>query len=242
MIKKLTPLIKTYLIKYYTKLFGIKGEIKNIYKSTAQLKRSKLSKDDCKKIIQIMDNIIINNPDDKVWSDQFESDVRIFNFEKYIGDYLEKFEVDRWIEAVNLYLGRNCKSWCLMANRIKPMKGNLGSGGGFHRDSPYSHQVKFIWYLTDVSSDNGPFEYLPMSHRDFAKQKGRSLGDLRFSKVEEDVVEVTADSGSLLICDTLCIHRGKPIKSGVRYAITLYTMPTNTGIKKLLSDSGLNPY
>src|SRR3546814_14658032 len=38
------------------------------------------------------------------------------------------------------YVGRSTKSWLLMANRLLPKDGNLGSGGGLHRDSPFSHQ------------------------------------------------------------------------------------------------------
>jgi ectoine hydroxylase-related dioxygenase (phytanoyl-CoA dioxygenase family) len=48
---------------------------------------------------------------------------------------------------------------------IRHREGNLGSGAGWHRDSPFSHQFKALLYLSDVTEDNGPFEFIEGSHR-----------------------------------------------------------------------------
>jgi predicted 2-oxoglutarate/Fe(II)-dependent dioxygenase YbiX len=39
---------------------------------------------------------------------------------------------------------------------------------------------------------------------------------------ESQIVTATAKAGTLVLFDTNCIHRGKPIQSGFRYAITNY--------------------
>ena len=39
---------------------------------------------------------------------------------------------------------------------------------------------------------------------------------------EKQIVEAIGSAGTLVIFDTNCIHRGKPIESGTRYAITNY--------------------
>jgi hypothetical protein len=45
----------------------------------------------------------------------------------------------------------------------------------------------------------------------------------------------------MLVCDTKCIHSGKPIEKGVRYAVTLYTLPTEDGAADLFRKSQIDP-
>ena len=46
-----------------------------------------------------------------------------------------------------------------MANKLIYKKGNLGSGGGWHRDTFFKKQLKFIIYLSDVGEKNGELFY-----------------------------------------------------------------------------------
>lgn len=116
-------------------------------------------------------------------------------------------------------------------------EGNLGSGSGWHRDSPFAHQFKTLMYLTDVTSDNGPFEYIKGSHtykscKAVSKHLRKRLSDKRFtedevneivnSSVVPPVTECIAEAGSLVVVDTRGIHRGKPMVAGERKAITRY--------------------
>ena len=80
-----------------------------------------------------------------------------------------------------------------LAGHLKFESNNLGSGGGWHRDSPFTNQIKTIVYLTDVSSNNGPFEYLVGSHKRsfYAKLKNRwaiELNRMRFTNQEIDKI------------------------------------------------------
>lgn len=127
--------------------------------------------------------------------------------------------------------------WFQLLGRITYKEGNLGSGSGWHRDSPFRHQFKFILYLIDVDESNGPFEYILGSHKisniyKIARLLGISLSKYRFSDEEINQVltknkklTVTGKKGTLLIADTRGIHRGKPLLQGMRMAITRYYFP-----------------
>ncbi|GAK94366.1 hypothetical protein JCM19298_1494 [Nonlabens ulvanivorans] len=125
----------------------------------------------------------------------------------------------------------------LLLGWITSGKGNLGSGGGWHRDSPFAHQFKTILYLTDVTEDNGPFQFVEGSNNwrnnlSVAKALGKSLSDYRFTNddiellVKKGVIKepqtFTSKAGGLIIADTRGLHRGKPIEVGERLAVTRY--------------------
>jgi len=122
-----------------------------------------------------------------------------------------------------------------MLNKIHAGKGNLGSGEGWHRDSPLSPQFKAILYITDVNSDNGPFQYVPKTHTykgilDIATLLNTSIADYRYKDLDiEKILDAgyemksfTAKKGTLLLADTRGIHRGKVIEMDYRIALTRY--------------------
>jgi hypothetical protein len=116
--------------------------------------------------------------------------------------------------------------------------GNQGSGEGWHRDA-FLRQFKAILYLSDVGPKNGPFQFVKDSY-----QPGQVLRDIwkgglrymqyRLSELEVDrIIEgsperlstYTAKAGTLILVDTSSIHRGMPIQTGTRYALTNYYFP-----------------
>ena len=123
-----------------------------------------------------------------------------------------------------------------MANKIIPNAANLGSGGGWHRDSVNVKQFKAILYLSDVGDKNGPFQYLEgtqfkKSVLDGIIKHGFKYNHNRFSEEEIAVLiqtgnyplhTFTAKQGTLLLVDTSGVHRGMPISEGHRYALTNY--------------------
>lgn len=132
---------------------------------------------------------------------------------------MKHFEVPRRIDAIDAFVGRKTKSWFLMASLLLPKDNSIGSGGGLHRASPFSNQVKCIWYLYDVTTENDPFQSFPETRfKPMKTRKDYPLGESRFDSVSHELVE--AKAGSLLACDTKGIYSGKPIKKGVRYAVT----------------------
>lgn len=218
--------IKAMLAFFWMRFFAGKGELKVLLTDTGKVFPSALPLFVCERLVDLIEEIANAPEHPRVWCDKLSSDTRIWGFENDIGDLVQYFELERWIGAVDAYTGRKTRSWCLMANRVIPKNKNLGSGGGLHRDSPFFHQVKCIWYLNDVGTENGPFHYLPQTNVDLIRNKRfYPLGESRFHEVIDGTREVHASAGGLLVCDTKCIHGGKPIVKGVRYAVTLYTSP-----------------
>lgn len=222
--------------------FASRGEFRELKEKTAVVLPNILPRQACKEMIARIDAMADDIAHPRVWRDNVGSDTRVFGFEQEIPEFMNYFEVQRRIAAVDAYTGRKTKSWFLMANRVLPKEHNLGSGGGLHRDSPFSHQVKCIWYLSNVTTENGPFQYVPDTHFNLMQtRKDYPLGKSRFDNVAHELVEATAEAGSLLICDTKCIHGGKPIQYGARYAVTLYTSPKEDGAAEIFSKSGIKP-
>jgi phytanoyl-CoA dioxygenase PhyH len=130
-------------------------------------------------------------------------------------------------------------AWFQMLGKIAFRDSNLGSGSGWHRDSPFSHQFKAILYLSDVDDENGPFEYIPGSHLkdrvdEVATFLGMPMRQYRFSDEHVERLEnaglgrrvaVTGAKGSLLLADSRGLHRGKPLRKGGRLAVTRYYFP-----------------
>jgi hypothetical protein len=109
------------------------------------------------------------------------------------------------------------------------------SGEGWHRDSFFS-QFKSMVYLTDVNEENGPFEILVGSHRLEQILKDIKTADLNcmqnrlsdnevdklIAKHPERLKTFIAPAGTLILFNSSTIHRGRPIKSGQRIAMTNY--------------------
>jgi len=163
-----------------------------------------------------------------VWTDSQNSDNRIYGIDILDPFFKEIFESEDLKKIYNNYISSKYKYSFVMANKLEFKKNNLGSGGGWHRDTFFSKQLKFILYLTDVSHQNGAFEYIPKSHF-----KSYKLKDLLFrfkqknirryaEKNFKNVRQITGKAGDLIIVDTSGIHRGSPIKNGERIALTNY--------------------
>ena len=94
----------------------------------------------------------------------------------------------------------------------------------YHFDMDRVKWLKFFIYLTDVTSDNGPHCYIAGSHQIGGKPK--ELLELGYARIpDKDIAkfyptekffEVTAPKGTIVVGDTLCFHKGKPLKQGDR--------------------------
>ena len=156
-------------------------------------------------------------------------------------DLLEKqFSMDNSMNLPNqiaseFYRGKF--HWFQMLGAIDFSSGNLGSGSGWHRDSPFSHQFKFILYLSDVTVETGPFEYIKGSHttkaiKEYSKYLTVPLDVNRFSNEQIEQLEksgivgqkvtVLGEAGTLLMANVRGLHRGKPLTTGSRLATTRY--------------------
>lgn len=167
------------------------------------------------------------------WVDKVESDIRIIGAEKMSALIAQEFHHNEFLlEAGEALLKRPLQKNFTMANRTSFVVDNPGSGGGWHRDNNYAHGFKALVYLTDVHENNGPFEYIKKSF----SLKNHLLEFPYPDKYQFTTEEIEAfikknpglhqknmgDAGTLVLFNTNSIHRGTPLKSGVRYALTNY--------------------
>lgn len=230
----MVKIIKLLFADIYTNVFGYRGEYKDLRCCTSKIYQNQLDENTCDELVAIIDRLCASG-DKYLWVDNEGADARIWSFERHIESQIYKLDVNKKIQEIEKYTGRKINSWLIMANRISAVENNRGSGGGWHRDSPYAHQVKCIWYLNDVSENNGPFEYIPDSNVNLIK-KINTIGSYRYSEDFEQGNAVSCSKGTLLVSDTRCIHRGRPLVNGKRYALTLYALPNENGKDKLLGD------
>lgn len=194
-----------------------------------------LDKEACDSLSKEIDRYI-DSGHSNVWSDSLGADNRLYFIDTINDKFKDFYSTPYFRDVLQAYTGIKNPKGMLLAGRIDAIEGNIGSGGGWHRDSPVHHQTKAICYLSDVAEDNGPFQYIPSSHSKKsvigAYLKGLfAPGQYRFSEQEidnyckstrQEIVDMTAEAGTLLFADTKGIHRGKPIENGRRYVLFCY--------------------
>lgn len=164
------------------------------------------------------------------------ADKRMFGVETK-SDLLAEFHNDPFLHGVGEQLGGfRLYNFATLGARIDATSENNGSGDGWHRDA-HGYQYKSILYLSDVSEDNGPFEYLVGSHTAWRAALETFIGGVPAApntRYEQALVERAVrrlrvkaaqfhgKAGTLLLVNTSGIHRGRPLRSGNRYALTNY--------------------
>lgn len=189
----------------------------------------------------------------QVWRDGANSDARLYDIGNVEPRFNKVFSTNQLNSLYAKYISSSTKNNFVMANRVIAVDGNLGSGGGWHRDTMGRRQLKYILYLTDVDVSNGAFEYVPGSHRPKDKWRinkflGKPLSNPRYTNEDIETVmkelgyqskKVIGKAGTLLIADTSGLHRGSPLLQGERVALTQYLAdgPFASQIKKLFVHS-----
>tara|TARA_Y100000816_G_scaffold286434_1_gene267560 strand:- start:317 stop:1156 length:840 start_codon:yes stop_codon:yes gene_type:complete len=235
--------LKRYQIKNFkTHRFKITNDDKKIENYIKDLKKNGyciienfISNDECKEFIKIIDNFINDNKK-LVWIDNEGSDERIMGAEN-VSKKFSSSEVNIFTKKIgSIFLQQKLELFMIMANKVSFKNNNIGSGGGWHKDSN-AEQFKSLLYLSNVSKENGPFQIVKNSDNNllnfkiFSKLK-KKFPAYRFTEEEikqitkkKNIVEFVANAGTLILFNTCLLHRGSPIKSGTRYAITNYFYP-----------------
>ncbi len=168
-----------------------------------------------------------------------KADKRIHGVEK-LDDLFLNYSNDVLIhEIARVYSQKPVDVAFTLGARLITNPANLGSGGGWHRDSTV-RQFKSMIYLSDVGIEEGPFQIIESSHRFLHSVRNNKImniryGDVRFKPLDvsnlldvighEKLHTITAKAGTLLIFDSSAIHRGCPITKGERLALTNYFFP-----------------
>lgn len=187
----------------------------------------------CKKCIVDID-WMFENKKEFVHKTDYE-DYRILGAED-LSENIKKFANHELLtKLANAYNAVPTSCGFTLAGKISVTGHEYGSGGTWHRDS-YFRQFKSLLYLTDVSEENGPFQIIHGSHKSNQVSADTKTGNLDSmqSSFNQDTVEkilqdnperlktLTAKAGTVVLVDSSVIHRGLPLKNGIRYALTNY--------------------
>jgi hypothetical protein len=187
----------------------------------------------CDELINLIDK---HSSEDYCWRDKYNSDVRIFGIENIENNFKNIFNKMNLYNIFKKYISINKIYESVMAAKMIFNEKNIGSGGGWHRDTSNRRQLKFILYLSDVSENNGCFQYIEKSHllnskfssakilkNNFISQRySNNEANLISNKLKLNIKSVYGLKGTLIVADTSGLHRGKPMNSGIRYALTNY--------------------
>ncbi len=196
-----------------------------------------VSQSECENLRQLLTKRLAENP--SLLHPGTQNDQRLHGIENVESTFRSFTENTELRKLASAYLQRPSRVAFTLGACLRVVEGGLGSGGGWHRDS-ITPQFKTMLYLTDVSVDNGPFQVLERSHHLLQTIKDNRAAGLAYGKVritQEQVDKVLESSshdrlhtlnypaGTLLIFDSSTIHRGRPIYSGTRMALTNYFYP-----------------
>jgi hypothetical protein len=171
-----------------------------------------------------------------LWTDPQGSDRRAYNCQA-VSPALERFAVHAKLKHLaEAYVGAAQDLFFTLGGDIAAKDGGLGSGGGWHRDTPHNVQFKALLYLDDVTEKNGPFQYMRGSHRVRVYLELMARARVRHAQyrfTDEEIERMTratrievsthcAPAGTLILADTSGIHRGAPPLAGRRRALTNY--------------------
>ena len=192
----------------------------------------------CKQAREDIDRIIENHPE--YLHPTAQADKRIYGANN-ISAQIDEFNKDPLLaEVASAYNQELTKAAFTLGAYLPFTHGNLGSGEGWHRDAP-TRQFKAILYLSDVELDNGPFQLIRHSHtldNVIADTWTGKLSYPQFRITQQEVDRLiakdperldtyTAKAGTVILADVSSIHRGMPIRSGSRYALTNYYFPVD---------------
>lgn len=208
--------------------------LKDLNASGYHVLRGYLDRTICAEIRAEIDAIVSSYPD-RTDVDAEQSDHRIWGSER-ASDRIKAFHEDSTLLSFGAgYLKTGVRNITTLAAKVVATPENLGSGAGWHRDSMYEKQIKAIMYLSDVTADNGPFQYVVGSHgkasvlRTLDLRHGPNLKRFRADELKawceshrERVDTIIGSAGDVILVDTRGLHRGMPIVSGTRYALTNY--------------------
>ena len=165
-----------------------------------------------------------------------DSDKRVFGAE-VAGQTIRGFHQDQFLQSVGEIAGGfSLYNFATLGARIDATEDNRGSGDGWHRDA-FGFQFKAIVYLSDVSDENGPFEYVCGSQKMWQASLDTALGRAAAppdSRIDFETMNrliakgaikprrFTAKAGTVILANTAGIHGGARLRSGHRYALTNY--------------------
>jgi hypothetical protein len=105
----------------------------------------------------------------------------------------------------------------------------------FYHVDGFAREFKSFMYLDDVDTGNGPFTYIPGTHRSHLRRLRKQLvGNREGSPTSfhaDDIkgaldreVQITGSAGTLILADVRGLHRGSPQRDGSRSVLVNYML------------------
>ena len=96
----------------------------------------------------------------------------------------------------------------------------------YHYDLDHMKWLKVFFYLSDVTTEQGPHTYIPVSHkigrknykilqRGYARVTDAEMKDMQ----SEEPCSLLGEAGTVIIGDTKCFHKGTPVVAGSRLVL-----------------------
>lgn len=209
----------------------------------------KLSKTECDKLIELIDNHVATKSVNSV-----VSDIRLWSAgSDNSPELIRKLMADESIrELATSLMGKDMFVSVVLLNKVFPNGENKGSGGGWHRDG-FRDGLKIIFYLNPTDKSGGPLAIIDGSHNrasmiNLLDEHGISpfSGSSRSSDFDEKLETLVTDGflkktelvsespGQGYIFNTRALHRGMPMlnRDVNRYAVTLYIEPRRNPVVK----------
>ena len=180
--------------------------------------------------------IVFNNNKqniEKLEKECCSNDERIFHAQKYSKFINDHFYNNQFLNEIASKYNKNLNKKTLL-NKIVYEDGLIkNSGAGWHRDN-HTCQFKALMYLSDVTNENGNFQFLTNSNtKQIGYPKPRTQNyNTRFHDETIDLLiknnnniklhDIVGNKGTIVLVDTTYIHRGNIIKLGERKAMTQY--------------------
>jgi hypothetical protein len=138
----------------------------------------------------------------------------------------------RMLDVANAYLRLQAKlSYVdLWYTAQQPATDERVASQNWHVDFDDKHLLKAFVYLTDVGSEQGPFEYVPGSQPSGRHHSVRPWVPMGYGRVPdedvarevpaEEIATFTGPKGTLILCNTSGLHRGGFATAGPRVLAT----------------------
>ncbi|WP_240036284.1 hypothetical protein [Pseudoalteromonas sp. A757] len=122
---------------------GVLNAINSLKSEGIAVEHDFFTAQECLNLRNKIDDLIASNSTN-VWIDDEGADHRVYFVNEIDEEFNRFYENPKIRKILAKYTGTREPEGMLLAARIDAQDGNLGSGGGWHRDSPITHQFKAI--------------------------------------------------------------------------------------------------
>lgn len=153
------------------------------------------------------------------------------------------------LDACNLHSVASCylncdpvltsvDSWLVVPIPFSDKANSLYSAAAqtFHYDMDWIRFIKFFVSLSDGGIENGPFEYIPFTHK---RKHPSYYKDGRFERLRHDehsAVKAIGPQGTVFVADTAGLHRDGRANAGFRHVLQFEFAISSFGCKYLYND------